>query len=92
MLALEIDLHFSSPHSLKEKRAILKPIIEGSRRRYNVAVAEVDHQNLWQRAGVGLAVVASTAGHAEAVIDEVERFIWSFPEVEVLDSDRHWME
>jgi uncharacterized protein YlxP (DUF503 family) len=72
---------------LKEKRAVIKPIIEGARRRYQVAAAEVDFQDKWQRAAVGVAVVASSAGHAEEVLAAVERFVWSFPEVEVVSVD-----
>jgi uncharacterized protein YlxP (DUF503 family) len=71
-------------HSLKEKRAVIKPILEGARRRYQTAAAEVDHQNTWQRAALGFAVVSSSARHAEEVMAAVDRFVWSFPEVEVL--------
>jgi uncharacterized protein YlxP (DUF503 family) len=69
---------------LKEKRAVIKPIIEGARRRYQVAAAEVDLQDKWQRAAIGVAVVASSAGHAEEVLAAVERFVWSFAEIEVI--------
>ena len=71
---------------------MIKPIIEGARRRYQVAVAEVDHQDKWQRAAIGVAAVASTAGHADEVLAAVERFVWSFPEVEVLSADRSWVD
>jgi uncharacterized protein len=90
--ALTIDLHLPDCHTLKAKRAVLKPVVEGARRRYNVAVAEVAHQDKWQRAGIGVAVVAGSVSHAEEVLDEVERFVWSFPEVQVLDITRHWLE
>lgn len=76
-------------HSLKEKRAVIKPIIEGARRRYQVAAAEVDYQDKWQRAGIGVAVVAASAGHAEEVLQAVERFVWSFPEVEVISIEAY---
>jgi len=66
---------------------VIKPIIEGARRRYQVAAAEVDFQDKWQRAAVGVAVVASSAGHAEEVLAAVERFVWSFPEVELVSVD-----
>ena len=67
---------------------MIKPIIEGARRRYQVAAAEVDHQDKWQRAALGFAVVAASAGHAEEVVQAVERFVWSFPEVEVIEAER----
>ena len=79
-------------HSLKEKRAVIKPILDGARNRYRVAVAEVGDQNLWQRASLGVAVVAATPSHVKDVLDEVERFVWSFPEVEVIDAHRNWVE
>ena len=92
VVAARFDLHLPGPRSLKEKRAIVKPIVEGSRRRFAVSVAEVDHQDRWQRAAIGVAVVASDRSLAEHVLDGVERFVWSFPEVEVVGSDRMWLD
>jgi uncharacterized protein YlxP (DUF503 family) len=82
--AVRFELHLPHVHSLKEKRAVIKPIVEGARRRYQAAVAEVDHQEKWQRAALGVAVVSASAHHAREVMDAVERFVWSFPEVEVV--------
>jgi uncharacterized protein YlxP (DUF503 family) len=90
--ALCIELHLRGAHSLKEKRAIIRPILEGCRHRYQVAAAEVDHQQLWQRAGLAMSAVAGDAGHVSDVLDQVERFVWSFPEVEVVDAQRYWLE
>ena len=69
--------------SLKAKRAVLRPVIEGLRQRFRVAVAEVDHQDLWQRAEVAVAAVAGSAAHVTDVLDACERFVWSQPELEV---------
>ena len=74
------------------QRAVIKPVLEGARRRYAVAAAEVGFQDKWQRAKLGIAAVASTERHVADVLDEVERFVWSFPEVEVLDITRNWLE
>jgi uncharacterized protein len=92
VLSMRVDLHLGESRSLKAKRAILKPLVEGLRRRFNVAVAEVDHEDTWQRAAIGIAVVANSPHHATDVIDEVERFIWSTPGVQVLGAERHWLE
>ncbi len=92
VLTYEVQLHLSDCRSLKAKRSVLRPIIEGIRRRFQVAVAEVDHQDTWQRTTVGVAVVSASPSHCEEVIDEVERFVWSVPDVQVLDSRRQWME
>ena len=92
VVALAVELHLPDAHSLKQKRAIVKPILEGARHRHHVSAAEVDYQDSWQRASLGFAVVASSERQAITVLDEVERFVWSFPEVEVLAGERHWME
>ncbi|MEX2658977.1 MAG: DUF503 domain-containing protein [Acidimicrobiales bacterium] len=89
--ALELDLHLPHPRSLKAKRAVVKPVIEGCRRRFGVSVAEVDHQDQWQRAGIAIAAVASSHRQLEEVLDAVERFVWSFPELEVVSCERTWI-
>ena len=87
---LELDLHLPEPRSLKAKRAVVKPVIEGCRRRFGVSVAEIGHQDQWQRAEIGIAAVASSHRHLVDVLDSVERFVWSFPEVEVVSCERAW--
>ena len=77
---------------MKAKRAVLKPMIDGSRRRFSVAIAETAHQNTWQRAQVAAVAVSSSATHVTEVIDEVERFIWSSPDAHVMSADRYWLE
>ena len=86
--ALELDLRIRDSHSLKDKRAVLQSILNGARKRFDVAAAETAHQDKWQRAAVGFAAVSGTPGHAEDVIDKVERFVYSFPEVEVIEATR----
>ena len=90
--AVRFDLHIPDTRSLKGKRAVVKPIVEGLRRRFHVAAAEVDHHEQWQRAALGVAVVASSHRHVCDILDEVERFVWSHPEVQVLESARSWLE
>ena len=89
---LAFDLHVPQSRSLKAKRAVIKPIVEGLRHRYAVAAAEVDYQDQWQRAAVAVAAVGSSAGHVGDVLDAAERFVWSQPEIEVLSCDRRWFD
>jgi len=89
--ALEVDLRLPHSTSLKDKRAVLRSVLDGARNRYRVASAEVGHQDLRQRALVGFAAVAGTPSHVTEVLDEVERFVWSFPDVEVITTDRTWL-
>ncbi|MGH9095011.1 MAG: DUF503 domain-containing protein [Acidimicrobiales bacterium] len=90
--ALTVDLRVPDAHSLKEKRAVIRPILDGSRDRFGVATAEVGDQDRWQRARLGVAAVSATPGQVEAVLDSVERFVWSFPEVEVVSIVREWLD
>jgi uncharacterized protein YlxP (DUF503 family) len=92
VLALDVELHLPECRSLKAKRAVLRPVVEGARRRFRVAVAEVGFHDQWQRARLGVATVAATEHHARDVIDEVERWIWAQPGLEVLTMDRSWVE
>lgn len=80
------------PQSLKEKRALVKPVVDGARARFSVAAAETGFLDKWQRAEVAFAAVAGTPGQVEDVLDEVERFVWSKPDVEVITSERRWLE
>jgi uncharacterized protein YlxP (DUF503 family) len=90
--ALSFELHLPDVHSLKEKRAVVRPIVDGARHRFGVSASEVEHQDKWQRAGLGIAVVSSSEAHAREVLDAAERFVWSFPEVEVIDATLRWLE
>lgn len=69
--AIRAELHIGSAQSLKEKRSILRPVIEGLRRSLSASVAEVDHQNTWQRASIGIALVASDMHQLDRLIDRV---------------------
>jgi uncharacterized protein len=90
--ALRVELYLRECRSLKAKRSVVRPIVEGVRRRYRLSAAEVDHQDTWQRAAIGIAAVAGSHAHLTEVLHEVERFVWSFPEVEVLGVERRWIE
>ena len=89
---LVVDLHLPVTDSLKAKRAVITPILEGARRRHRVAVSETDHQDQWRRSELAFATVASSETQAREVLDAVERFVWSFPEVEVISSRRSWLD
>ena len=69
-----------------------KPILDGARSRFRVSSAEVGGLDRWQRVEVGFALVSVAPHQASAIMDEVEGFVWSFPEVEVLFAERSWLE
>jgi hypothetical protein len=90
--ALVVELHFPACRSLKEKRAVLRPVIDGARSRFAVAIAEADYQNLHQRSVVEVAAAAACERVVVETLDAVERFIWSRPGLEVLGATRRWLE
>ena len=61
--------------------------MDGARNRFRVAAAEVACQDKWQRASLGFVAVGAEGHHVNDVLTKVERFVWSFPEVEVLGCD-----
>ncbi len=89
---MEMELHLAGSGSLKEKRSVIRHLLDTSRKRFSVSASEVGHHDLHQRAALGFAVVAPTAGRVEEVLDRVERFVWSDPRVTVLSNARHWLD
>ena len=89
---ITFELRLDDAHSLKDKRHYVKSLKDRLRAKFNVAVAEIDHQDLWQRSEIGFAAIAASVGHVRDVLDGVERFVWSFPEVEVISIGRTWMD
>ncbi|MFB9670912.1 DUF503 domain-containing protein [Microlunatus capsulatus] len=86
--SLELDLLLGDVHSLKEKRSLVRPLLAELRRRFEVAVAEVDHVELHRRAVVGVVAVAGEQGHLVDVLDAVERSVAARPEMELLSARR----
>ncbi len=69
VLTLEIQLPYA--HSLKEKRAVLQKMRDRLRSRFNVAVAELDHQDVWQQATLGVVSISDSQRLLESVFRQV---------------------
>ena len=69
---LTLELRIENAHSLKEKRHVVKSLKERLRHKFNVSVAEIDDQDLWQRATVAAVTVSSDRENAEKVLRSVE--------------------
>jgi hypothetical protein len=69
VLTLEIQIPYA--HSLKEKRAVLRKMRDRLRARFNVAVAELDHQDVWQRATLGVVSISDSQALLESVFRQV---------------------
>ena len=85
---LELDVLLGDIHSLKEKRGVVRPVIAELRRTFDVAAAEVGHQDLHRRALVGVATVSSEAAHCQSVLDSCERLVAARPELDLLSAHR----
>lgn len=86
--SLVADLLLGDVHSLKEKRAVVRPVVAELRRRYAVAAAEVGDADLHRRVQVGVAAVAADAAYVTEVLDACERLIAGRPEVDLLSVRR----
>lgn len=80
-----VDLHLPDVGSLKDKRHVLKGLKEKVRHRFDVAVAEVDHHDSWQRATLAVAAVSHDSRHANEVISKALGFIESLVDGHVID-------
>ncbi|MGF1665797.1 MAG: DUF503 domain-containing protein [Acidimicrobiia bacterium] len=83
--ALRFELHIPDSESLKSKRAVIRPLIEGLRRAASVSVSEVDHHDTWQRCALGVALVTPDPGSMDRLIERVRRYVDENMEVHVVD-------
>ena len=85
-----LDLLLGDVHSLKEKRAVVRPIVAELRRRFAVSASEAGRVELHRRTLVGVAVVGPDRAHCVEVIDACERLVAGRPEVELLSARRRF--
>jgi uncharacterized protein len=82
---VRIELHIPASRSLKDKRSVIQGLKERIRHRVRAAVAEVDHQDLWQRAALGVAVVSASAHHVDEQLQSVRSLVQATHGAELLD-------
>jgi len=73
------------PNSLKEKRRVVKSLKDKVRARFNVSISEVDSQDLWHRATLGIALVCSDRKQAQTMSDKIIEFIREAKKVEIIE-------
>lgn len=81
----QVELHLPDVLSLKDKRHVLKGLKQRVRARFEVAVAEVDHQDSWQRATLAVVYVSGDARHANEVVSKALDFIEANVEGSVIE-------
>lgn len=79
-----VELFMAGNQSLKDKRQVLHSLKDRLRGKFNISIAEVDGQDLWQKAVLGLACVANDGGHVNQVLDHALNAIRGVPAVEVV--------
>lgn len=70
-----LELFIPASSSLKDKRQVLRKVTTVVRNKFNVSIAEVDHQDVWQRAALGVSCVAESIGQCRKVLQEVEKSV-----------------
>ena len=79
-----VELWIPESQSLKDKRQVLHSVKDRLRGKFNLSIAEVDGQDLWQKAVLGMACVANDGSHAEQVLEQALNVIKSMPTIELV--------
>lgn len=89
---ITFEVRIEESHSLKEKRHVIQSLKERLRHKFNVAVAEIDYQDLWQRSAVAAVTVSNDHTHAEQVLQSVEREAASLLGPGLVSASVEWFE
>jgi uncharacterized protein YlxP (DUF503 family) len=89
---LTLEMRLENSHSLKDKRHVVQSLKERLRHKFNVAVAEIDCQDLWQRGVVAIVTVSSDHGHAALVLQSVEKEAAALLGPELVGATVEWLE
>jgi hypothetical protein len=88
---LTLELRLEDSHSLKDKRHVVQSLKERLRHKFNVAVAEIDYQDLWQRAAVAAVTVSPDHAHAAKVLQSVEDEAAELLGAELVEATVEWL-
>jgi len=89
MFTLSAELTFYVPQaaSLKDKRQVRRSLIEKTRHKFNVSIAEIDTQDVLQTLTIGIAIVSGDAAHRQNAIDEIIRFMEAHADAELTSAE-----
>lgn len=79
------EMHFPEVHSLKEKRQILRCLIDRVKAKFNASIAEVDNNDLWQRGTVGVSLVSNDRSLLQKMAARIEEILCDHAQVELVD-------
>jgi len=83
---LQLDLLLHAPHSLKEKRGLVRQLVAKIRNRFPVSCAEVASQELWQRCGIGVAMVGQTEVEIQRIFSAIDELVAASGYAETIES------
>ncbi|MFQ6067412.1 MAG: DUF503 domain-containing protein [bacterium] len=83
---LELEIKLFSSDSLKDKRRIVKSLIDRIHNNFNVSVSEIRHQDLWQRADLGIALLTTEGKFAQSILSKIVEFIKRDKKISLIDS------
>lgn len=81
----ELTIHIPEAQSLKQKRSALRKVLERTKNRFTISVAETGLQDKWQLARLGFAIVSNDRSHVQSMIDKVLMFIEGLFIVQITD-------
>ena len=82
---LQVDLEITGARTLKEKRQVVKSVLDRLRASFNVSTAEVDDHDLYQRAALGFSAVSNDAGHVRGRLQQVVNHLKNHPTARLID-------
>jgi hypothetical protein len=85
------ELHLEGCHSLKDKRHILRSLKDRLRAKFNLSVAETDHNDLWQRAELTVCVVSNERVHVEDVLRQADRLVAGAAGARIMDTSTSYL-
>ena len=84
---LKLRLYLRDAHSLKEKRSVIRSLKDHLFKKFRIAVAETDHQDVWQTAELGVATVGTDTHHVQSVLSNVVNHVRYYGGVELIDEE-----
>ena len=88
---LRLEVHVPNAHTLKEKRSVLNSLKDQLRGRFNISVAEVDANETWQRATVGISTLGNSRAYAEGLLREVKAWVRATRLVELIAVEEDYL-
>ena len=79
------EMHFPGAHSLKEKRHVLRCLIDRVKAKFNASIAEVGYNDLWQRGTIGVSMVANDRKLLQKMAQRIETILTDHDQVELVD-------